>query len=292
MLEQAQNRLEEFTQLCTAGDEGFSEDPLGEPEKVDSVNGDLNGVTQTEREGERVTPSSLPLSQNSDEMLQEKLTLDPDDITPEVELHDNHVTCVPPPPSNGDIIEDEDGDRFEDAVSNFTEPHDISNSNKLPQTTLPPSASDSTRPPSSTPPNSLSSTQTSSSTAITKAPRTVSPRASISSNPQPVISSHRSKITVPTSPMIPERSRTYFPASPTSQSPAGCVVAETTDGGKVGMLFGGMTCVGGGGGGGGKGKERRREREESGEEVFEKSMIEFDSFLEGVPDEDLAKVCI
>ena len=282
LLEEAQNLLEEFTQLCSTGDDGFSEDPAA-PETMDKcISGEANGdMAPGAREGERRTPSSLALSKTSatgGKRLQENLAVDPDDITPETESHDSHVRCVPPTPSN-DVVEDENGDRFEDAVSEFPDHTVMKIAPPLQLSPQPTNLSSTTnnhqRTTSFTPPTSLP-------TSFTSPSYTVKPRTISSSNtPQP----ERSNTGLPAasqSPTLlgdPRKISPYLPSPPA----LGPVDTETTDGGRVGLVFGG----GGVGDGEGVGVAIEKSR---GEGVLERSMMEFDSFLEGVSGQDLAKV--
>ena len=252
LLEEAQNLLEEFTQLCSTGDDGFSEDPAA-PETMDKcINGEANGdMAPGAREGERRTPSSLALSKTSatgGKRLQENLAVDPDDITPETESHDSHVRCVPPTPSN-DVVEDENGDRFEDAVSEFPD-HTVM---KI------------------APPLQLSPQPTNLSSTTNNHQRTTSFTPTSLPTSSPTLLGDLRKISP------------YLPSPPA----LGPVDTETTDGGRVGVVFGG----GGVGDGEGVGVAIEKSRGGEGEGVLERSMMEFDSFLEGVSGQDLAKVC-
>ena len=281
LLEEAQNLLEEFTQLCSTGDEGFSEDPAAPETMGKCIDGDANGdMAPGAREGERRTPSSLALSKTSatgGKRLQENLAVDPDDITPETESHDGHVSCVPPTPNN-DVVEYENEDRFEDAMSEF--PDHVTMKIAPPVSPQPTNLSSTTknhqRTTSFTPQISLPTSFISPSSAVKR--RTISS----SNSPQPE-SSNTAASQSPTLLKVPRKISPYVAASPPAPGP---VDTDTTDGGWIGLVFGGGG-VGDGDQGSGVGIEKSR----GGEGVLDQSMVEFDSFLEGVSDQDLAKVC-
>ncbi|CAI8023901.1 Werner syndrome ATP-dependent helicase [Geodia barretti] len=280
LLEEAQNLLEEFTQLCSTGDEGFSEDPAAPETMGKCIDGDANGdMAPGAREGERRTPSSLALSKTSatgGKRLQENLAVDPDDITPETESHDGHVSCVPPTPSN-DVVEYENEDRFEDAMSEF--PDHMAMKIAPPVSPQPTNLSSTTknhqRTTSFTPPISLPTSFISPSSAVKR--RTISS----SNSPQPE-SSNTAASQSPTLLKVPRKISPYVAASPPAPGP---VDTDTTDGGRIGLVFGGGG-VGDRDQGSGVGIEKSR----GGEGVLDQSMVEFDSFLEGVSDQDLAKL--
>ena len=295
LLEQAQNLLEEFTQLCSTGDEEFSDPsaPVGQESRGRGMNGDWNGGEgePLERGKGRIPPSSLS---SSGETLQENIVVDPDDITPE--SHDSQVKCVPPAPETHvtcvtlphdshvtNVVEDDDGDRFEDAMSELPENPIVKIAASLQQslhrlqTT---SATDNFRlVSSSSRPTALPPSVTCSFTTTHKYPRTTSPSliTSVTNNPQPKSLTQSLPMCLsPTSKSAPHSEVKLEDPVQRSPSLTSAGPPEATDGGKVGVLFGGAA-------GEGKGGE--------GEGGLEISMEEFDSFLEGVSYEDLAMVC-
>ena len=109
----------------------------------------------------------------------------------------------------------------------------------------------------------------------------ISALSSISGNPRPGTFSTPTPLSPSSSTASAGDLTTISPSPPSSQLP-GSGEREGIDGGRVGLLFGGLMS-------------RDGERVKCGEGergVLEKSMVEFDSFPEGVSNEELAKVYI